>query len=83
MKLSRDGCKQKTFSMQAVLKLQNSSPQNVVDTKTLHKLEKPLDAFMEKTSIKDTTDGQEIPEPLPAESKRAQMLPPGYTLPKE
>lgn len=83
MKLSRDWCKQKTASMQAALKLQNSSPQNVVDTKTLHKLEKPLDTFMEKTSIKDTTDGQENPEPLPAESKRAEVLPPGYTLPKE
>lgn len=41
---------------------------------------------MEKESIKDITAGQEIPEPPPAESRRAEMLPTlpsGYVLPEE
>lgn len=61
--------------MQAVLKLQNSSPQDAVDTKTSHQLQKQLDIFMEKKSIKDTTTGWEIPEPPPAASGKAVMLP--------
>lgn len=72
--------------MQAVLKLQNSLPQDTVNTKTLRELEKLLDTFTEKKSSKDTTAGQEIPEPPLAESGRAEMLPSlpsGSTLPKE
>lgn len=72
--------------MQAVLKLRNSLPQDAMDTKILHELEKQLDIFMEKKSNKDTITGQGIPEPLLAESGRVEMLPTfplGYTVPKE
>lgn len=72
--------------MQAVLKLRNSSPQDALDTKTLQELEKQLDTFMENKSRKDSTAGQEIPEPPPAEHGRTEMLPTltwGYALPKE
>ena len=54
-----------------------------MDIKTLHQLEKQLDTSPEKKSIKGTTAGQGIPEPSPAESQRAEMLPSGYALPKE
>ena len=46
-----------------------------MDTKTLHELEKQLDTFMEKKSIKDTTTGQEIPEPPPADEREGRDAP--------